>query len=188
MKKSLLYTATGDAGTTSLVGGKRVKKTCSRLEAYGTVDELNSNIGLLEATWREKVDDTPAVVALLEDIQNRLFDIGSYLATDGGAELNCRGVDEAEVKRLEESIDAIDGYVPPINSFILPGGSHVAAIAHVARSVARRAERRIFALVDEGIVIDPAVLGYMNRLSDLLFVLARLANYRLGVTDRPWCQ
>ena len=188
MKKSQLYTATGDEGLTSLVGGARVKKTSVRLEAYGTIDELNSHVGLLAAIWRESVDDDPEIVGVLREIQNRLFDIGAYLATDnsGVAEQPCRGVGPEQVGVIESQIDKIDGDVPPMKCFVLPGGARMAAMAHVARTVARRAERRVLSLADAGVAVDANVLKYLNRLSDLLFAIARLANYRLDLGDIPW--
>lgn len=179
MKKSALYTRTGDQGTTSLVGGQRISKSSSRLEAYGTVDELNSHLGLLRA----QLEDAEQNV-LLERVQCRLFDIGSHLACDpqGEITLPC-GIDADEIAVIEKAIDQIDNQVPPMKSFILPAGCLSACQAHVARTVARRAERRIIAL---GETVDPLAIAYINRLSDYLFALARLCNHLEGIADTPW--
>ncbi len=188
MKKSALYTATGDDGTTSLVGGTRVKKTSARLEAYGTIDELNSFIGVLLAMWRDAFGREQPDTATLVSVQNKLFDIGAYLATDNtdNPSLPCRGVDSAVVAALEKAIDEADLAVTPMKCFVLPGGCRVASHAHVARAVARRAERRVLALADEGATVAPEVVCYLNRLSDYLFALARLSNNLTGVPDTPW--
>lgn len=174
MKKSHIYTKTGDKGTTSLVGGVRVPKTHVRLEAYGTVDELNSHLGVLIAS----VSD-PSSKELLQYIQHKLFAVGSYLATDQTQkELRVESrISEESILRLENAIDEIDGTLPPWRGFILPGGSYEASLCHVCRTVCRRAERRILILEDEGLgEIDEKVKQFMNRLSDYLFVLARKLN------------
>ena len=157
MKKSLVYTKTGDKGTTSLVGGSRVPKTHIRLEAYGTVDELNSNLGLLNTYLQNETDRN-----FILGIQHKLFAIGSHLATD--------------VERIEREIDKLDEQLPELCAFIIPGGSRGAAICHVCRTVCRRAERRILAL-SETCTISPEVLAFVNRLSDYLFVLSRKMNF-----------
>lgn len=185
MKKSLLYTGTGDAGTTSLVGGTRVDKISPRLEAYGTVDELNASLGVLAASWGAEIAGHADTVALLHNIQSRLFDIGAYLATPDAPD-GCRGLDDARVAALEEAIDAADAAAPPMNCFVLPGGTMTASLAHVARTVCRRAERRILALPPAGIAVDSRVLVYVNRLSDYLFALARLANAAASHPEIPW--
>lgn len=170
--KSIIYTRTGDTGTTSLVGGERVAKCCTRLDAYGTIDELNSQIGLL-VTY---VDDA-ADRALLTDIQHTLFVVGSYLATD----TTCTDLPPSctvtpdMVARLEQAIDTIDEHLPRLRAFVLPGGTRSAALAHVCRTVCRRAERKILQLHAET-ALDPCVLTYVNRLSDFFFVLARKLN------------
>lgn len=172
VKKSMVYTRTGDKGTTSLVGGKRVAKTDIRLEAYGTVDELNSNIGLLMADICDDEDRK-----FLEKVQNCLFVVGSNLATDQSAtELRAVSiVPEELVKDMEAEIDKIDSLLPPLTAFVLPGGCRASAECHVCRTVCRRAERRIIAL-NEQTEVDSALLRYVNRLSDYLFVLARKIN------------
>ncbi len=179
MAKSMIYTRTGDAGTTALIGGVRVEKFHPRLEAYGTVDELNSHIGLLIS---EVEDVLPAEVETLRRVQSHLFEVGSALATAGES----RPVASAPIRQLEEAIDALDGELPPLKSFILPAGCHAACTAHVARTVCRRAERHVIALaaVEENVV--PEVIGFLNRLSDYLFVLARALNSAEGVNETPW--
>lgn len=182
MKLNKVYTRTGDDGTTSLVGGHRVKKTNSRIEAYGTVDELSSQLGLLVSFMKDG-DDKNLVVRT----QRNLFTVCSYLATDKAKTPLAPSytLDPAEIKVLEDAIDAINASIPQQKSFILPGGSHEAAIAHVCRTVCRRAERRIFFLA-ESTKLDPEVLQYMNRLSDYLFVLARKLNFVDGVREKIW--
>lgn len=167
-----IYTKTGDKGTTSLVGGTRVSKTHIRLEAYGTVDELNANLGLLATYLSEEGDRT-----LVRHIQDRLFAVGSHLATDREKmELNCASViHPEEIERIEKEIDRLDSLLPPLRAFILPGGSRGASICHICRTVCRRAERRILAL-EEQCEIAPELLAYVNRLSDYLFVLSRKIN------------
>ncbi|MDR1331241.1 MAG: cob(I)yrinic acid a,c-diamide adenosyltransferase [Tannerella sp.] len=165
MKKSILYTGGGDRGTTSLVGGDRVSKTHPRLEAYGTLDELNSFIGWLVA----EVND-PATLEILERIQNSLFTVGAYLAN--GAENAESHITQDTIRDIEEAIDRIDGNLPRMKGFVLPGGCRSAALAHVCRTVCRRAERMIYRLADAA-PVAPSVLTYMNRLSDLFFAIAR---------------
>jgi cob(I)alamin adenosyltransferase len=169
MKKSKIYTGGGDKGTTSLVGGFRVPKTHQRLEAYGTIDELNSFIGLLI----EEVEDSDTRELLLF-IQSKLFTVGSYLATDPTkTEYKIEShITEDSIKRVEDAIDVIDGDLPKMTAFVLPGGSRSAALAHVCRTVCRRAERNIYRVMEANEVEEP-VLVFMNRLSDLLFVIAR---------------
>ena len=169
MKKSVIYTGTGDKGTTSLVGGQRVSKASERIESYGTIDELNSFIGLL-MTAMEVGPDTE----FLSFVQHKLFNIGSYLATDQETtEIQVPSrVSEESVERMEREIDRIDGELPKMKAFILPGGCRSAALAHVCRTVCRRAEREIYRLAETAPVED-LVLKFINRLSDYLFVLAR---------------
>lgn len=182
MKLNKVYTKTGDDGTTSLVGGHRVKKTNSRIEAYGTVDELSSQLGLLVSFMKDGEDKN-----LVVRTQRNLFTVCSYLATDKTKTPLAPSYTLApsETTRLEEAIDAINASIPQLKSFILPGGSHEAAIAHVCRTVCRRAERRIFFLA-ESTKLDPEVLQYMNRLSDYLYVLARKLNFVDGVREKIW--
>ncbi len=183
--KSNLYTGTGDAGTTCLVGGERVSKTCRRLEAYGTVDELSSFIGVVAAS----PDCPKELVSQLHDIQNRLFDVGCYLATAvaDGMHPDCKGIDASGVNRVEAWIDYLDERTPKIRAFVLPGGSLVAAHCHVARTVCRRAERLILGLASEEYV-DPLLLKWFNRLSDYLFIAARYLNHNVGVDEITWHQ
>ena len=182
MKITKVYTKTGDEGTTSLIGGVKVRKTNSRIEAYGTVDELSADLGLLASFMKDGPDKN-----LIYRIQRNLFTVCSYLATDKTQTQLAPSytLDPAEVEVLEKEIDAILAEIPQQTGFILPGGSHEAAIAHVCRTVCRRAERRIFFL-GESTELDPAVLQYMNRLSDYLFVLARKLNFIDGVREKTW--
>ena len=180
---SKIYTRTGDNGTTSLVGGKRVSKTDPRLDAYGTIDELNSFIGLMLSTMDGKAENPENI----RWIQQKLFNIGGCLATDTSAfELpeNCK-VQAQDVERIEHMIDAVQEGLPQQHSFILPGGTQAASYAHVARTVCRRAERLILALPDEA-KAPSELLQYVNRLSDYLFVLARRINFFAGVDENIW--
>ena len=173
-----IYTRTGDQGKTSLASGQRVSKTCARLESYGTIDELCSQIGLLITYCTNEHD-----IQFLTDVQNHLFVVGGYLATDNEPAHNPTRhksdfliVTDEMVTGIEQEIDAINAILPPFRCFILPGGCRAAAVAHVCRTVCRRAERRILALVEEGAEVDAHVISYVNRLSDYLFVLARKLN------------
>ena len=180
---SQIYTRTGDNGTTSLVGGKRVSKTDPRLDAYGTIDELNSFIGLMLSTMDSKAENPENI----RWIQQKLFNIGGCLATDTSAfELpeSCK-VQAQDVERIEHMIDAVQEGLPQQRSFILPGGTQAASYAHVARTVCRRAERLILALPDEA-KAPSELLQYVNRLSDYLFVLARRINFFAGVDENIW--
>jgi cob(I)alamin adenosyltransferase len=170
MEKSKIYTGGGDRGKTSLVGGFRVSKTHPRLEAYGTVDELNSFIGLLLAELED-----PELGELLLFIQSKLFTVGSYLATDPSkTEYKIESHITGDcIRKVEEAIDLIDSQLPKLKSFVLPGGSRSAALAHVCRTVCRRAERNIYRLTESEETVEEPVLVFMNRLSDLLFVIAR---------------
>jgi cob(I)alamin adenosyltransferase len=176
-----LYTKTGDNGTTGLYGGARVMKCSVRVTAYGTIDETNAFIGLARATGLE-----PDTEAVLEQVQIDLFTIGGELACVPGKEdkLKMTLIDEPDVERLERAIDHAETKVEPLKYFVLPGGSPQAAALHVARTVSRRAERDILRLEDQP--ARPVILKYINRLSDLLFVLARRANVEKNVADVPW--
>lgn len=178
-----IYTKTGDSGTTSLVGGKRVSKTHVRLEAYGTVDELSAHLGLLQ-TYLSKEEEG----CLIQWVQNRLFDLGSRLATEDDSPYLERipEVGAADVARLEQAIDEVQQGLPPLQNFVLPGGCRVAAVCHVCRTVCRRTERRVLAMVDEGIAVDEQLVAFLNRLSDFLFVLARKMNNLSGCEEIFW--
>lgn len=176
-----IYSRTGDAGDTSLFGGGRVRKSSVRVEAYGTVDELNSLLGLV----RTYTLPQPAP-EWLETVQNTLFYLGADLAApnEGRAGHTVR-LDSAAVATLERAIDTMDEALPPLRNFILPGGTAPAATLHVARTVCRRAERVCVALNDVE-PINPAVLVYLNRLSDFLFTLARWVNLHAGESETKW--
>jgi cob(I)alamin adenosyltransferase len=177
-----IYTRTGDDGTTGLIGGRRVRKSDPRIECYGTVDELNAAVGLAA------VAAPPALAAQLRAVQNDLFVIGSHLAApaDGApASVPLPPLDEAGAARLETEIDAAEADLPPLRNFILPGGSDASARLHFVRTVCRRAERLVVTMSEER-PVPPAILLYLNRLSDWLFVMARHANHQAGVEDIGW--
>ena len=177
-----IYTRGGDAGQTSLGDGRRVAKHDARVEAYGTVDEANAAIGLC----RLHRDDDTAVDAMLARIQNDLFDLGADLCTPEGTERHGSALRilPAQTERLEREIDALNAALAPLNSFILPGGTPLAAHLHLARTVTRRAERLVTALAVEE-PVNPEAVKYLNRLSDHLFVLSRHCNDR-GAGDVLW--
>ena len=174
-----IYTRTGDAGTTALGDGSRVAKTDPRIEAYADVDETNAALGVVLALGAGEVPE--AVARVLTTVQNDLFDVGADLATplsldDGTGKVRLR-VTEAYVTRLENWCDELNADLPALDSFILPGGTRVAALLHVARTVCRRAERRAWSLVElDRDRVNPLAVTYLNRLSDLLFILARVGN------------
>ena len=174
MEKSKIYTRTGDQGRTSLVGGTRVSKTHVRLEAYGTVDELNAFLGGLV----EQPSGVEEERDCLQAVQHQLFAVGAYLATGpGGAPSSVSVLSDGCVARLEAAIDRLDASLPPLAAFVLPGGPQAACWGHICRTVCRRAERRILALEEtEGTEIDANVKRFVNRLSDYLFVLSRKMN------------
>jgi len=177
-----IYTKTGDAGETGLYGGGRLPKDAPRIEAYGTIDELNAALGVVRA-----VGVTDEVDTELANLQNRLFDLGAELATLHPVEKHTRTIDEAEIERLEQAIDHFDGQLADLRQFILPGGSQAAAMLHLARTICRRAERRVITLErkPEEEVTEQAVI-FLNRLSDLLFVLGRYVNHQADVPDVGW--
>jgi cob(I)alamin adenosyltransferase len=179
-----IYTRTGDAGDTALLGGGRVPKSDARVAAYGDVDELNAALGTALATPPLDFE-----VDLLEGIQRDLFAIGGQLASPEPGKvakaLAKARLDQARVAALEAAIDRADTELPPLAAFVLPGGAPKAAALHVARTVCRRAERSVVAL-HRAQGVPPVVLVYLNRLSDLLFTLACLANLRAGITQRTW--
>ena len=176
-----IYTRTGDDGDTSLFDGTRVRKSDSRVEAYGDVDELNACLGLVRASCGDA-----AIDAELVRFQRDLFALGAQLADPGeklAARVTKAVLTDGDVARLEELIDRYEADLPPLRRFILAGGSPAGATLHVARAVCRRAERRMVALEPPA---DPVLLRYINRLSDLLFVLARTLNHRAGATETEW--
>jgi cob(I)alamin adenosyltransferase len=176
-----IYTRTGDTGETSLFGGTRARKDDARVDAYGEVDELNAWLGFVRASRLDSVLDE-----VLLALQRDLFALGAQLA-DPADKLAPRVtkavIDDDHIVRLEQLIDRLEGELPPLRRFIVAGGTSAGAALHIARTVCRRAERRIVALDPP---IDPILLRYVNRLSDLLFVLARVVNHRGGVTETEW--
>jgi cob(I)alamin adenosyltransferase len=176
-----IYTKTGDTGETSLFDNTRVSKSDARVDAYGEVDELNACLGAARAAGLDA-----ELSAMLEEIQRELFAIGARLADPAhriAARVSKADVVDAHVARLETIIDRLETGLPPLRRFILPGGSQGGSLLHLARTVCRRAERRVVALASS---VDPVVVIYLNRLSDLLFVMARAANHRSGVPETEW--
>lgn len=178
-----IYTKTGDKGTTSLIGGTKVPKSHIRIETYGTVDELNSYIGLVNDLI---VDEHSKV--LLKEIQDRLFTIGSSLACDPDKEpaLKIPDLKESDIELLEKEIDNMNATLPAMKHFILPGGSIAVSHTHVARCVCRRAERLCVNMQFQKMFVDALVIKYLNRLSDYLFVLARYIAHTSNVQEIPW--
>jgi cob(I)alamin adenosyltransferase len=176
-----VYTKGGDKGQTSLIGGTRVPKNHIRIEAYGTVDELNSHIGLIrDQDIAEKHRE------LLKEIQDRLFTVGSALASDPEkSKMKIPDLKEEDVVLLEDAIDQMDTELPPMRNFVLPGGHTTVSFCHLARCVCRRAERLSIALSEESFVAD-LVIKYLNRLSDYLFVLGRKLTLELGAEEVAW--
>jgi cob(I)alamin adenosyltransferase len=180
-----IYTRSGDAGETGLFGGPRVAKDDLRVEAYGAVDEANAALG--EARGRARAAGDGEIEGLLAAAQDRLFTLGAELATPAGVKARAAlpAVDPAWAAELEAAMDRWEGELPPLREFVLPGGPPLAAALHVARTVCRRAERRAVALHHEA-PVSPLVLAYLNRLSDFLFVAARVACRRAGEGDVTW--
>jgi len=178
-----IYTKTGDLGKTSLIGGTKVAKSHIRIESYGTVDELNSYIGLVS----DHITDTPTKI-ILKEIQDRLFTIGSSLACDPDKEplMKIPDLKEEDVVLLENEIDKMNDTLPVMKSFILPGGHIAVSTAHITRCVCRRAERLCVNMQQHDLFVEPLVIKYLNRLSDYLFVLARYIGHLLGVDEIPW--
>lgn len=181
----MLYTRSGDEGTTALFGGGRVPKDSPRVEAYGCVDELNSALGLAVSFIEDE-----GLAGLLAGVQNELFNIGSELSSESGTEKAAEAgrlfTDEAaKIAALEALIDEYDARLEPLRTFILPSGGHAGALLHFCRTVCRRSERAVVSLAREE-PVNPAVLTYLNRLSDLLFVLARYANKAEGREETLW--
>jgi cob(I)alamin adenosyltransferase len=190
-----IYTRTGDKGNTALIGGTKVPKSHIRIESYGTVDELNSYIGLLgdhlaaaSEVASHPVFPVSASIQTLREIQDRLFTIGASLACDPDKESKMKIPDlkEEDIAALERDIDRMNEVLPEMKSFILPGGHVAVSTAHVARCVCRRAERICVRMQEEGQFIDPLVIKYINRLSDHLFTLARYAGHLLRAPETPW--
>lgn len=191
---SKIYTRTGDGGQTSLVGGTRVSKTHPRLEAYGTIDELSSHLGLLSALLQQErqrlsLPDTersgsrlPDTERFLLNIQHTLFVVSTLLATEEDSHYRPAPLDKGAIAALEEEIDALQSDVPPLRAFIIPGGCAAAAEAHVCRTVCRRAERRVLSLSEQA-PVSADVVRYINRLSDYLFILARYLNIQSGTPE-----
>jgi len=176
-----VYTKTGDKGTTALIGGTRVAKSSMRLEAYGTVDELNSYIGMIRSfpIANTSIDE-------LLNIQNILFNLGGNLATDTDKVKEVKlGVTDKDVEFLEKAIDKMDMELPPLKHFVLPGGNQPLSFCHISRTVCRRAERRILSLSDK-VTVDELVIKYINRLSDYLFVLSRKIAHDMNVLEINW--
>jgi cob(I)alamin adenosyltransferase len=178
-----IYTKTGDKGKTSLIGGTKVPKSHIRIESYGTVDELNSFIGLLNDHLTDERSNKN-----LKEIQDRLFTIGSSLACDPDKEpaLKIPDLKEEDVTFLEKEIDSMNEILPPMKSFILPGGHVAVSTAHICRCVCRRAERLCVNMQENNLFVEPLVIKYLNRLSDYLFVLARYIAHQLKVQEIPW--
>jgi cob(I)alamin adenosyltransferase len=182
MAKSQIYTKTGDKGKTSLIGGTRVEKHHYRLEAYGTVDELNAHVGMIRS-WPNETSINKTIIG----IQEQLFMIGAYLATDDNisdlrTKLNCN---ESEIEVLEKEMDKMEEALPPLKNFILPGGHPAPTYAHIARTVCRRAERRVNQMAEETEVAN-WVIRYLNRLSDYFFVLSRHLSNFYQKDEIPW--
>ena len=180
---SKIYTKTGDKGTTSLIGGTKVPKSHLRIEAYGTVDELNSYVGLC----KDLVPDEKSK-SILQEIQDRLFTTGSSLACDPEKEPKMKIPDlkEDDIKLLENEIDRMNDILPAMKSFILPGGHPAVSHLHIARCICRRAERCCVRLEFEKDEVESIIIKYLNRLSDYLFMLARFTSHQLNVKEIPW--
>ena len=178
-----IYTKTGDLGKTSLIGGTKVPKNNIRIDAYGTIDELNSFVGLTA----DQLNHEHSKI-ILKEIQDRLFTIGSSLACDPDKEskLKIPDLKETDIELLEKEIDKMNEDLADMKSFILPGGHVAISTAHVTRCVCRRAERLCVNMQEHDLFVDPLVIQYLNRLSDYLFVLARFTGHLLGVEDIPW--
>lgn len=178
-----IYTKTGDLGKTSLIGGTKVAKSHIRIESYGTVDELNSYVGLVS----DYLTDAPSKI-ILKEIQDRLFTIGSSLACDPDKEplMKIPDLKEEDIVLLENEIDKMNDTLPVMKSFILPGGHLAISTTHITRCVCRRAERLCVNMQQHDLFVDPLVIKYLNRLSDYLFILARYVGHLLGVDEIPW--
>lgn len=178
-----IYTKTGDKGSTSLIGGTKVPKNDIRIETYGTVDELNSWIGLINDHITDK-----EIAVTLKEIQDRLFTIGSMLATDNSKETKMQLPDlhDSDIEMLEKKIDEMSAELPEMKSFILPGGHPTVSFIHVTRCVCRRAERSAVNMQEHNLIVDERLIRYLNRLSDFLFMLARYVGQQLQAPEIPW--
>jgi cob(I)alamin adenosyltransferase len=178
-----IYTKTGDLGKTSLIGGTKVAKSHLRIESYGTVDELNSYIGLVSDLATDG-----HIKIMLKEIQDRLFTVGSSLACDPEKEplMKIPDLKEADIELLENEIDSMNTVLSPMKHFILPGGHPAVSTAHIARCVCRRAERICVNMQELNLFVDPLVIKYINRLSDYLFVLSRYLGHLMGVAEVAW--
>lgn len=191
-----IYTRTGDSGTTGLFGGPRVAKDDTRIEAYGTVDELNATLGQVRSALKEPAGQTSQandglseLDARIAQVQHELFSIGAELASPHPDQFDLRVIGQAHIQRIEDWIDDAEQQLPPLKQFILPGGSVLASHVHLSRAVCRRAERRVISLADAvqtETPISDSVIIYLNRLSDWLFVVSRLVNQILNVPDQIW--
>jgi len=180
-----IYTKRGDKGETSLIGGTRVPKHHTRIEAYGTVDELNSYMGLIQS--QPVMEKIPELQKQILAIQNQLFSLGSILASDPKkSRMKLPEIVEADIEALEKSIDEMEGELQPLRNFVLPGGHPANAMAHLARTVCRRAERRVVALNETEEVLNPVSIQFLNRLSDWLFVLSRYISHHAGAEEILW--
>ncbi len=177
-----IYTRTGDDGTTALFGGGRVPKSHPRIAAYGTIDELNAWLGLARTQLLPEESD---LEALLQRLQGMLFEIGADLATPLDSRARTVRIESAHTEAIEREIDRLEAQLPPLKTFILPGGTPAAATLHIARTVCRRAERLVVEAAQQE-VLNPEVMRFLNRLSDLLFVLARWINHQRGLSETPW--
>jgi cob(I)alamin adenosyltransferase len=180
-----IYTRTGDTGDTGLIGGSRARKDCLRVAAYGDMDELNAALGLARAELSQVAPAGEPIDHILVRLQHQLFNLGAELATPSTSETASFEVETADVASLENDIDHWSEVLKPLTEFVLPGGSKSAAAIHLARCICRRAERKIVALAAVE-PVRPDLLRYVNRLSDLLFVLARAANHVSGAADVTW--
>ena len=178
-----IYTKTGDLGQTTLIGGTKVPKSHIRIDTYGTVDELNSYIGLVNDQINDQKTNT-----LLKEIQDRLFTVGSSLACDPDKEplMKIPDLKEDDIVLLEKEMDAMNEVLPPMKSFVLPGGHAAVSTTHIARCICRRAERCCVNMHEQEMFVDPLVIKYLNRLSDYLFVLSRYVGHLLNVAEIPW--
>ncbi|WP_037226345.1 cob(I)yrinic acid a,c-diamide adenosyltransferase [Rhodopirellula baltica] len=191
-----IYTRTGDSGTTGLFGGPRVAKDDTRIEAYGTVDELNATLGQVRSALKESAgeattanDGLSELDARIAQVQHELFSIGAELASPHPDQFDLRVIGPVHIQRIEDWIDDAEQQLPPLKQFILPGGSILASHVHLSRAVCRRAERRVISLADAvqtETPISDTVIIYLNRLSDWLFVVSRLVNQILNVPDQIW--